>query len=70
MCYLCLKSNPFDVIDKITNKFPDIQKNKVRAQILKALITRIEDANKGLCNSGNDTYIKLKEEQYKLSQKL
>jgi len=70
MCYLCLRTNPFDVIDKLSNQFPKDQKNKAKAQILKTLIKRIEKNDKDRCDSGEDMFNKLKEEQYRLAKEL
>jgi hypothetical protein len=61
MCYLCLKDDPF-----ATKPLTDIHRKRQRAMEIKVLLKEAEEHR--LCDIGDVTVERLKEEQYKLSR--
>ena len=63
MCFLCLKDDPFAV-----KPLTDIQRKRQRAAEIKKLLREAEGYN--VCDIGDATVNRLKEEQYRLSREL
>ena len=63
MCYLCLKDSPFNVAEPNT-----VARARARALEIKAILRDVEDEH--MCDIGDKTLERLKEEQRRLSRML
>lgn len=70
MCYICLKDNPFEMIDWVTGQMEADarEKARVKAHFLKKVIGTIETTDEDRCYIGDITLERLKEEQYAVAR--
>ena len=73
MCFLCLRENPFEMIDAfVQNDISKLDETRFRAKALKIMMNVIElDLIRNeTCHIGDATIESLKEEQRKISREL